>query len=287
MGQDFGNIRAGIWILASDQAKVEGCDDKPEDAFKYVRALSADYVPDASIKSYFENAAHMLRWTDEHTKITYCAFPYPDYHAENLDSGPTGYCTHMPLPLDGKKLDRDAETLRFASPVASLFGYLNWHFEEIYILLFRQKGWFAAPHARNELSDWRRLGHGAFGRSLTVLKICKAWEELLEGAFGPVCARPAHLVVAHRRLVQIGRIPIKWHAAAEEPLAVLAFIAVEIHHLHNDPFVRSVGDRCFMLVLGVNNSVRMGCIVHLNNVTADVMRCASKGTAQSAVHITA
>ncbi len=81
---------AGIWIPASDQAKVEGCDDKPEDAFKYVRALSADNVPNASIKSYVENAAHMLRWTDEHTKITYCAFPYPDYHAENLGGSPTG-----------------------------------------------------------------------------------------------------------------------------------------------------------------------------------------------------
>ena len=133
---------AGIWIPASDQAKAEGFDDKPEDAFKYVRALSADNVPDANISAYVENAKDMLRWMGEHTPITYCSFPYPDYHAENPGGSPTGYRTHMPLPLDGKNLGKDVETLRFASPAASLFGYLNWHFDETYILLFRQKGWW-------------------------------------------------------------------------------------------------------------------------------------------------
>lgn len=133
---------AGIWIPASDQAKAEGFDDKPDDAFKYVRGLSADNVADDHIRSYVENAADMLRWMGDHTPLTYCAFPYPDYHAENPGGSPTGYRTHMPLPIDGKPLGKDVETLRFASPAASLFGYLNWHFDETYILLFRQKGWW-------------------------------------------------------------------------------------------------------------------------------------------------
>lgn len=133
---------AGIWIPASDQAKAEGFNDDPDEAFKYVRGLSADNVADAHIRSYVENASDMLRWMGDHTPLTYCAFPYPDYHAENPGGSPTGYRTHMPLPLDGKPLGKDVETLRFASPAASLFGYLNWHFDETYILLFRQKGWF-------------------------------------------------------------------------------------------------------------------------------------------------
>jgi 3-oxosteroid 1-dehydrogenase len=133
---------AGIWIPASDQAREAGFDDNPADAFKYVRALSADNVPDENIRAYVENAASMLRWMGEHTDITYCAFPYPDYHAENPGGSPTGFRTHMPLPLDGKALGKDVESLRFASPAASLFGYLNWHFDETYILLFRQKGWW-------------------------------------------------------------------------------------------------------------------------------------------------
>ena len=133
---------AGIWIPASDQARAEGFDDKTEDAFTYVRALSADNVPDANIRAFVENAAPMLRWMGQHTDITYCAFPYPDYHAENPGGSPTGYRTHMPLPMDGRQLGKDVETLRFASPAASLFGYLNWHFDETYILLFRAKGWW-------------------------------------------------------------------------------------------------------------------------------------------------
>ncbi|MCB2088610.1 MAG: FAD-binding protein, partial [Sphingomonadaceae bacterium] len=116
---------AGIWIPASDQAREAGFDDKPEDAFKYVRALSADNVPDANIRAYVENASGMLRWMGAHTDITYCAFPYPDYHAENPGGSPTGYRTHMPLPMDGRELGKDVESLRFASPAASLFGYLN------------------------------------------------------------------------------------------------------------------------------------------------------------------
>jgi 3-oxosteroid 1-dehydrogenase len=45
------------------------------------------------------------------------------------------------MPLDGKPLGADIRKLRFASPAASLFGYLNWHFSETYELLYRTKGW--------------------------------------------------------------------------------------------------------------------------------------------------
>mgnify|MGYP001766259797 FL=1 len=133
---------AGIWIPASDQAAAAGFHDNVDDAFKYVRALSADNVPDENIRAYVENASKMLRWMGSNTEIEYHAFPYPDYHAENPGGSPTGYRTHMPLPLDGKQLGDDVRTLRFASPAASLFGYLNWHFDETYILLFRAKGWW-------------------------------------------------------------------------------------------------------------------------------------------------
>jgi 3-oxosteroid 1-dehydrogenase len=133
---------AGIWIPASDQAAAAGFHDDVEDAFKYVRALSADNVPDENIRAYVTNAAKMLRWMGANTEIEYHAFPYPDYHAENPGGSPTGYRTHMPLPLDGRRLGKDVRTLRFASPAASLFGYLNWHFDETYILLFRAKGWW-------------------------------------------------------------------------------------------------------------------------------------------------
>ena len=133
---------AGIWIPASDQAAAAGFQDNVDDAFRYVRALSADNVPDENIRAYVENAAKMLRWMGANTAIEYHAFPYPDYHAENPGGSPAGYRTHMPLPIDGRQLGKDVRTLRFASPAASLFGYLNWHFDETYILLFRAKRWW-------------------------------------------------------------------------------------------------------------------------------------------------
>lgn len=143
---------AGIWIPASDQAAEAGFHDTVADAFRYVRGLSADNVPNANIRAYVSTAADMLRWMGANTVIQYCAFPYPDYHAENPGGSPAGYRTHMPLPIDGRRLGRDVETLRFASPAASLFGYLNWHFDETYVLLFREKGWF--PHLVKSLARY-------------------------------------------------------------------------------------------------------------------------------------
>jgi 3-oxosteroid 1-dehydrogenase len=133
---------AGIWIPGSDQATAAGFHDNIDDAFRYVRKLSADNVPDANIRAFVENAAPMLRWLTEHTELAYEAHAYPDYHAEEPGGSPRGYRTHMPLPIDGRKLGDDVRTLRFASPAASLFGYLNWHFDETYMMLFRTKGWW-------------------------------------------------------------------------------------------------------------------------------------------------
>lgn len=131
----------GIWIPGSDPAKAAGFEDNLDDAFAYVRALSADNVPDANIRAFVDNAAPMLRWVMANTPVRYMAFPYPDYHAENPGGSAQGFRTHLPLPLDGKPLGADIRTLRFASPAASLFGYLNWHFSETYELLYRTKGW--------------------------------------------------------------------------------------------------------------------------------------------------
>lgn len=142
----------GIWIPASDQAAEAGFTDTPDDAFKYVRKLSADNVPDANIRAFVDNGAAMLRWMTANTVISYQAFPYPDYHAENPGGSPTGFRTHMPLPIDGKPLGADVAKMRFASPAASMFGYLNWHFDETYIMLFRTPGWW--KHLAKSLSRY-------------------------------------------------------------------------------------------------------------------------------------
>ena len=131
----------GIWIPGSDVARAAGFEDNLDNAFTYLRGLSADNVPDENIRAYVDNAAPMLRWVMANTPVQYMAFPYPDYHAENPGGSAQGYRTHLPMPLDGKPLGKEIRTLRFASPAASLFGYLNWHFSETHELLYRTKGW--------------------------------------------------------------------------------------------------------------------------------------------------
>ena len=146
----------GIWIPGSDQAKAAGFEDNLDDAFKYVRALSADNVPDENIRAYVDNAAPMLRWVTANTPVVYTAQPYPDYHAENPGGSVTGYRTHLPELFDGKRLGADLKTQRFPSPAASLWGVLQWTFMETYQLLFRPKGWWLGL-TRNMLKyafDW-------------------------------------------------------------------------------------------------------------------------------------
>jgi 3-oxosteroid 1-dehydrogenase len=143
----------GIWIPGSDQALAAGFEDNLDDAFRYVRGLSAANVPDANIRAYVDNAAAMLRWVTANTQVVYTAQPYPDYHAENPGGSLTGYRTHLPELLDGKLLGDDLKTQRFPSPAASLFGYLNWTFAETYLLLYRTRGW-ATGLARNMAKYW-------------------------------------------------------------------------------------------------------------------------------------
>lgn len=136
----------GIWIpnsplVAGNQiAEAMGHTDTEDDAFQYVRALSAPNVPDDLIRSYIRNAPKMLEWVVTKTPVRYSAQPYPDYHAE-LPGGKQGFRTHLPEPLDGRLLGDDMLTLRAASPAASLFGRINWRFDETYSMLFRPKGW--------------------------------------------------------------------------------------------------------------------------------------------------
>ncbi len=141
---EFGGSSAtsggGIWIPNSHLASAAGHQDSPEEAFQYIRSLSAANVPDANIRAYVREAPRMLRWLEEQTPVRYQALPYPDYHAE-LPGGKPGFRTHLPLEYDGRALGDDVLSLRAASRAASLFSRINWKFSESYQLLFRMKGW--------------------------------------------------------------------------------------------------------------------------------------------------
>jgi len=130
----------GIWIPNSPLGKEMGLEDSEEEAFAYLRPQSAPNVPDALIRAYIRGAPEMLQWVQANTPVRYTSVPYPDYHVE-YPGGKLGFRTHLPMPFDGRQLGDDILQLRSPSPAASLFGIINWRFDETYMLLFRPKGW--------------------------------------------------------------------------------------------------------------------------------------------------
>lgn len=133
----------GIWIPGSHLAEQAGHTDDLDEAFHYVRALTADNVADDQIHSYVDNAHRMLAWVEQETDIRYAALPYPDYYPEVAGSR-EGYRTHlMPDAFDARNMNRAAfDTMQRASPAASLWGRINWVLAETRIALFRPKGWW-------------------------------------------------------------------------------------------------------------------------------------------------
>lgn len=141
---EFGGTSAtsggGIWIPNSPLARAAGLEDSEEEAFSYLRPQSAPNVPDDVIRAFIHTAPEMLTWLHEKTPVRYTSMAYPDYHVE-YPGGKHGFRTHLPDPYDGRALGDDILKLRAPSPAASLFGIINWRFDETYTLLFRPKGW--------------------------------------------------------------------------------------------------------------------------------------------------
>src|SRR5258706_712497 len=131
----------GIWIPGSHIAARAGHEDNLEDAFRYVRALTAPNVTDGQVHAYVDNAHRMLEWAEAKAGVGYAALPYPDYYPEHAGSR-DGWRTHLPTDFHARDMDRAAfDTMQRASPAASLWGRINWNMGETQAVLFRPKGW--------------------------------------------------------------------------------------------------------------------------------------------------
>lgn len=132
----------GIWIPGSHLAAAAGHPDDLDEAFAYVRRLTAPNVADEQIHAFIDNAHRMLAWIEREADVQYAALPYPDYYPETKGSR-EGYRTHLlPGSVDARSLSRDAfDTMQRASPAASLWGRINWKLDETNIVLFRPRGW--------------------------------------------------------------------------------------------------------------------------------------------------
>ncbi|ARR53443.1 3-oxosteroid 1-dehydrogenase [Rhizorhabdus wittichii DC-6] len=132
----------GIWIPDSHLAAQAGHPDDLDEAFGYIRRLTAPNVTDEQIRAYVDHAHRMLEWVEREADVQYAALPYPDYYPETEGSR-EGYRTHlMPGEVDARTMDRAAfDTMQRASPAASLWGRINWKLAETHMVLFRPKGW--------------------------------------------------------------------------------------------------------------------------------------------------
>lgn len=131
----------GIWIPGSHIAARSGHPDDMDQAFRYVRQLTAPNVSDEQVHAYVDNARRMLKWIESDAGVQYAALPYPDYYPETEGSA-EGYRTHLPLQFHAEYMNRDAfDTMQRASPAASLWGRINWNLDETQTVLFRPKGW--------------------------------------------------------------------------------------------------------------------------------------------------
>lgn len=132
----------GIWIPGSHLAAAAGHADNLDDAFQYIRALTADNVTDEQIRAYVDNADRMLRWVQEAAGTDFAPLPYPDYYPEVAGSR-EGFRTHLiTTPTQASVLSAAAfDTMQQASPAASLWGRINWLMGETYAILLRPKGW--------------------------------------------------------------------------------------------------------------------------------------------------
>lgn len=133
----------GIWIPGSHLAAQAGHADDLDDAFAYIRKLSAPNVADSQIRAYVDNAHRMLEWVENEADVRYAALPYPDYYPEVAGSR-EGFRTHLlPGALHASKMQRASfDTMQRASPAASLWGRINWMLAETHIALFRPTGWW-------------------------------------------------------------------------------------------------------------------------------------------------
>ncbi len=158
-----------IWIPATAQALAGGHEDSPEEAFRYVRALTDPEVTDARIWAFVRTGREMVAWLEAHTQVRMRAHPYADYHPE-LPGGKTGWRSLEALPLHASDLGADFERLRPPHPAVQFLGRVSWTLEETGTLLFRSPGWMmtALSVFGNYYLDFPQRLHSGRDRRMTL-----------------------------------------------------------------------------------------------------------------------
>ncbi|MEI9982082.1 MAG: FAD-binding protein [Aliidongia sp.] len=131
---------AGSGSRANHHQAASGVEDNPEDAFRYVKSLVGDAVPDDKIKSYIANAPKMLAYLEAQSEVKFRSVGYADYHPD-LAGSRLGHRTLEPVPFDAIRLGASVAQLRPPHVGVRPIGKINWTMDESRGLVTRRPGW--------------------------------------------------------------------------------------------------------------------------------------------------
>lgn len=101
-----------IWVPNNHHMPGVNIPDSAEDAYTYLKVVTAGEVEETRLKAYIERAPEMLRYMEDHGSTVFEAAPqYMDYYPE-LEGGKPGSRSIDPAPFSRRKLGEEGDTQR-------------------------------------------------------------------------------------------------------------------------------------------------------------------------------
>ncbi len=179
-GEQFGGTTAmsggAIWVPCNHLMAEAGLDDSPDDAHRYLTAVTRGRTSDGKLRAYLRAAPAMVRWLAERSHVRFVALKkYPDYYPET-PGGRLGGRSLEAEPFDGRKLGRDFFRLRPPHPQECIWGRVMMSAAEAHEALFGGKEAQAAVVRKLigyffnvwERLRWRRDTRLAIGNALAA-----------------------------------------------------------------------------------------------------------------------
>ncbi len=114
-----------VWIPCNDQAKLAGCVDSPDLAFRYLASEIGEKLDAPKARTYVNRAAEMLRSIEASTHVKYqLQNTWADYHP-NLPGGVDGGRSLLPEAFDGRLLGKRFGSLRAPIETMMIFGGMS------------------------------------------------------------------------------------------------------------------------------------------------------------------
>ncbi len=145
-GAHYGGTSAtaggALWIPVNHLMAACGIEDSYEDAMRYMQALTGADVPENNVVSYVKNAARMLRWVVDNSRLEFQAMGYYADYYQHLPGSKKGARTIDPQPYTAQELGDEFLNLQEPHQQTRVLGLMGYSNTEGAILLSKAPGWF-------------------------------------------------------------------------------------------------------------------------------------------------